>query len=75
MQGDATKVVYTDSTFTSFVILFNILVIVLLVKVGHTLYSAGQNQGKLSTGFFLLKTLINYVIYFTLLSELYSHLW
>lgn len=70
-----TTTTYTDSTFIVFQMLFNWLLLVVVILFVKDMELSGEKQNKLSSVTFLFKNIVNYVIYFVLLSELFATFW
>lgn len=59
---------YSDSTYTTFRMIFNIVILIVLVKVVKDMAVSGQEKNKLQTGVHLFKNMVNFIIYIVLLS-------
>jgi hypothetical protein len=53
----------------------NVIIVLLAVKFVTDLALSGQSKNSISSGFYLFKNIANYVIFFVLLSQIYSIYW
>ena len=75
LSTEGEYVTYSDGTYNTFKMIFNVIILIVFVKIVKDMAVAGQEQNKLSTGVYLFKNIVNFVIYLVLLSQVFEDSW
>ena len=73
--SDMGTVEYSDGTYYAFRMIFNWLILLLCLKYLPDMAVKGQDRNRLSTGVYLFKNIVNYVLFMTILSQIFGAYW